>query len=101
MRCPVCKAENTRGPQCRRCKVDLSLLFALEGQRARALGEARLALSEGRWRQARAAAARADGLRRDDESLRLLAVAALLGRDFEEAWRCYRAVRAASGGAEG
>lgn len=33
MRCPVCRAENDRGPNCRRCRADLSLLFALEKQR--------------------------------------------------------------------
>ena len=31
IRCPVCKAENSQGPTCRRCKADLSLLFRLEG----------------------------------------------------------------------
>ena len=35
LRCPVCKAENAQGPNCRRCKADLSLLFALEDRRAR------------------------------------------------------------------
>jgi hypothetical protein len=94
MRCPVCKAENSQGPACRRCKADLSLLFALEEQRGRALQSARQELVAGRWAQAHAQAARADRLRSDDESRRLLAVAALLDRDFHEAWRCYRAVRA-------
>ena len=40
MHCPVCKADNSQGPQCRRCKADLSLLFALEEQRRRTLAEA-------------------------------------------------------------
>jgi hypothetical protein len=97
----VCKADNTQGLTCRRCKADLSLLFALEEQRGLALGAARQELAAGRWPEAHAQARRADGLRSDEESLRLLAVAALLDRDFHEAWRCYRAVRGnGSGNAE-
>jgi hypothetical protein len=95
MRCPVCKAENSQGPACRRCKADLSLLFALEGRRGRTLAEARAALAEGRWPEAHARAELADHLRSDEESLRLLAVAALLDRDFHQAWRCYRAAKGA------
>jgi hypothetical protein len=93
MRCPVCKAENHQGPQCRRCKADLALLFALEGQRGRELGAARRSLSEGRWSRAEAHAAEANWLRRDEESLRLLAVARLFRRDYAGAWRCYRELR--------
>jgi hypothetical protein len=92
MRCPVCKAENGQGPSCRRCKADLGLLFALEGQRARTLGEARDALARGWWRHAHECAARAHALRCDEESARLFAVAALLDGDFYEAWRRYRAL---------
>ena len=53
MRCPVCKAENAQGPACRRCKADLSLLFALEERRAWALAEARRLLAAGRVDEAR------------------------------------------------
>src|SRR5438093_11568024 len=63
LRCPVCRAENTQGPSCRRCKADLSLLFALEEQRRQALGTARDAAARGAWRDFLAAAARADELR--------------------------------------
>jgi hypothetical protein len=98
MRCPVCKAENNQGPQCRRCRADLTLLFALEGGRARALSSARQHLAEGRPAQAHAEAGRADRLRRDGESLRLLAVSALLDRDFRTAWRCYRLLQGAGEG---
>jgi hypothetical protein len=97
MRCPVCKADNAAGPTCRRCKADLSLLFALEEQRTAALAGARRGLAEGRPSEAHAQAARADGLRRDEESLRLLAVTALLVRDFPQAWRCYAALRGEPG----
>ena len=37
MKCPVCRAENDQGPQCRRCKADLALLFTLADQRRSAL----------------------------------------------------------------
>ena len=89
-RCPVCKAENPQGPLCRRCKADLTLLFALEEQREGALARARRHLTAGRWHEAAREARRGDGLRRDEGSLRLLAVAALLCRDFARAWECYR-----------
>jgi hypothetical protein len=97
LRCPVCKAENTAGPACRRCKADLSLLFAVEEQRAWALAEARRCLFARRWRAARAHAQAAHELRRDDESGKLVAVTALLCRDFDAAWRAYREVRASGG----
>ena len=96
MRCPVCKAENAQGPQCRRCKADLSLLFALEEQRARTLAEARRLLAAGRADEADAAAAEADWLRSDEESRRLLAVTRLMRRDFAGAWALYRTASAAS-----
>ena len=35
MNCPVCRATNDQGAQCRRCKADLGLLFRLEAQRKR------------------------------------------------------------------
>ena len=85
LRCPVCKAENGQGPLCRRCKADLSLLFAVEDQRRDALEAARAAAAAGRWEEFRAAAAKADWLRSDDESRQLLAVGCLLLRDFEAA----------------
>ena len=85
LRCPVCKADNTQGPLCRRCKADLSLLFALEEQRRQALADARRAAAAGDWDSLLRWAERADTLRRDDESKRLLAVAHLLHRHFAEA----------------
>ena len=85
LRCPVCKADNTQGPLCRRCKADLSLLFILEEQRRQALADARRAAAAGDWHSFRRWAERADALRRDDESRRLLAAAHLLHGDFAEA----------------
>jgi hypothetical protein len=92
MRCPVCKADNAQGPQCRRCKADLTLLFTLEEQRERVLGEARRSLRRGEWREALRHAETADWLRRGDDSCRLRAAAHLLGREFAAAWQCYRAL---------
>lgn len=96
LRCPVCKAENSTPPACRRCKADLALLFAVEADRERCLYAARVALREGRWVEAQWQAARADGLRHDAEAARLRAVAALLGGDPAEAWRQYQRAAAAA-----
>ncbi len=89
LRCPVCKAENAQGPACRRCKADLSMLFALQRKRDRALDDARTALAEGRWSEARVLARAADHLRHDDESKEMLALTALLCGDFHEARRLH------------
>lgn len=98
MRCPVCKAENSQGPQCRRCKADLSLLFALEEQRQRTLAEARRCLQRGDWQAAVEHAETAHWLRGDEESQRTRAAARLLARDFAGAWRSYQSLRAARQG---
>jgi hypothetical protein len=97
MRCPVCKADNSQGPHCRRCKADLSLLFALEEQRRRTLAEARNCLRRGEWQAAVEYAETANWLRGDEESRRLMAVAHLFSGDFAGAWRCYQNWRAARG----
>jgi hypothetical protein len=93
MRCPVCKADNSQGPQCRRCKADLALLFALEDQRRRTLAEARHCLRRGEWQSAGEHAETASWLRDDEESRRLMAAAHLLDRDFAAAWRSYQSWR--------
>ncbi|HTU89149.1 MAG TPA: hypothetical protein VMF69_03535 [Gemmataceae bacterium] len=98
MRCPVCKADNLQGPQCRRCKADLSLLFALEEQRRRTLAEARRNLRRGEWQAAAKYAETANWLRSDENARQLTALAHLLGRDFAAAWRCYLNWRAAREG---
>ena len=87
IRCPVCRAENATGPACRRCKADLSLVFALEEQREHAMSEARSALAAGRYDEAQRAALWAEHARRDEASRRLLALTALLRRDHVLAWR--------------
>lgn len=98
MRCPVCKADNPQGPTCRRCKADLSPLYALEEQRRRTLAKARRCLRRGDWQAAVEHAESADWLRGDEESQRLLATAHLFGRNFTGAWQCYRNWRAARQG---
>lgn len=90
MRCPVCKADNPQGSECRRCKADLSLLFALEDQRGQMLAEARYCLRRGEWRAALEQAEAAIWLRNDEKAQQLLAVARLLGKDFAGAWQCYQ-----------
>ena len=90
MRCPVCKAENDAGSQCRRCRADLALLFALAEQRRWALAEAYRAAACGRWRRALTLAEGADALHSDEESRRLVAVGRLMERDFAGAWEYYR-----------
>lgn len=96
MQCPVCKAENTQGPLCRRCKADLALLWALEDQRRAALTETKQCLVAGRWTEAIEHAEACDWMRSDPESRRLIAVAHLLHRDFCRAWQCYQRVQPAS-----
>lgn len=89
MQCPVCRAQNEQGPNCRRCRADLSLLFALEEQRSRALAVAYWHAARGHWPRALAIADGVQVLRQDDDGRRLLALGYLLQRDFARAWQCY------------
>ncbi|MCI0463107.1 MAG: hypothetical protein L0Z62_39675 [Gemmataceae bacterium] len=89
MRCPVCRAENAQGPQCRRCRADLSLLFDLEDQRDRLLHGARAFAREGDAEAALRLASRAHELRQGEDSARLLAVTRLLQGDFAGALEAY------------
>jgi hypothetical protein len=89
MRCPVCRADNDRGPTCRRCRADLSLLFDLEARRGRAVERAREALARGDAGEALALLDEAEALRRGGDLRPLRAVAYLLGRDFARAWQTY------------
>src|SRR5260370_1067423 len=95
MRCPVCRAENTSGPQCRRCRADLSLLFALEERRARLLAAAQTAVQRGDADETVRLASAAERLRRGDDARRLVALGHLLDGDFAGAWRSYAAGAAA------
>jgi hypothetical protein len=88
--CPVCRATNSQGPPCRRCRADLNLLFTLEAQRDRLLAAARDSLRHGQPQHALALLDSVDQLRRADDVRRLGAVCRLLLRDFAGAWREYR-----------
>lgn len=90
LRCPVCRAGDNSGPQCRRCKADLSLLVRLEEDRDKALQAAATCLGRGEADACLHQARRADQLRSDEQSQRLLALAHLLRRDFAAAWAAYR-----------
>ena len=58
--CPCCKASNDTGPACRRCKADLSLLFAVESERVSLVAAARTLAAEYRHSESLAALERAD-----------------------------------------
>lgn len=90
MRCPVCRADNTQPPHCRRCRADLTLLFALEEERQHAMTTARACLARGQLPRALDLARGAAALRRGDDTERLLAVIHLMRHDFHEAWRFYQ-----------
>jgi len=87
--CPCCKANNDAGPSCRRCKADLSLLFAVEADRTAALAEARRLAAVGRFGESLAALDRAAQLRHTPDVPRLRAAVLLLARDFPAALRAY------------
>ncbi len=89
--CPVCRAGNDKGPACRRCKADLSLLFQLRGQRERALAAAYREAARGRWGRALDVALGAEALRGGEDVRRLLALGCLMRRDFARAWGWYAA----------
>jgi hypothetical protein len=89
MRCPVCRADDNHTEQCRRCKADLTLLVRLERQRAACLASAERHAGRGEAQACLADAQSAHALRGDSESLRLIALAALLKRDFAAAWQTY------------
>lgn len=91
LRCPVCKADNPAGPNCRRCKADLRMLFALERRRAELLARSRRAFDAGSPDEALQLAADADDLRRGEDTRRWRAALNLLAGQFGEAWRLYRA----------
>jgi len=90
MRCPVCKAMVEQGPQCRRCRADLSLLFAVERQAQEAREEAVHLARNGREEEALHLAVRAAALHSTEETQRLLAVLHLRRREFAAAWVAYQ-----------
>ena len=92
IRCPVCKADNATGPDCRRCKADLEMLVALDQQRELLLARSRNAFGADDIAGALDAALAADALRRGEDTQRWLAALQLLTKNFGEAWRLYQAM---------
>jgi len=90
VRCPACRAENSEGPTCRRCKADLSLLFALEQQRACLLAEADRSFAQRDWAAVERSAAGAAEIRAGGDCSRYLAMAYLVNGKFEQALAAYR-----------
>lgn len=89
--CPCCKAANTAGPACRRCKADLTLLFAVAAEHEALVAAASAELAAGDGPGAAELLDRALELRRTPEAVRLRAAAALVGRDFPAAAAWYSA----------
>ncbi len=90
--CPCCKAANTAGPACRRCKADLTLLFAVAAEHEALVAAASAQLNEGDGPAAAELLDRALDLRRTPDAVRLRAAAALASRDFAAAAAWYSAV---------
>ncbi len=88
-KCPTCKAKYTGNPVCRRCGTDLGALADVERRAAMHLLEARIAYLEKDYSAMLFHARRSVSLRRTAESLKVLACAALLNREFGEARRIY------------
>ena len=82
MNCPVCKAENAAGPNCRRCKADLSLLIAVEERRTFHLAEAGQATRDGRLDDALESLRQAAALRSGPDIRRFRACLSLLAGDY-------------------
>jgi tetratricopeptide (TPR) repeat protein len=92
MRCPACRADNDDKPFCRRCKADLSLLWAVEERRGEFLRAARLCLRLGQFDKALDHLGQVQELRRDADADQLAAIAHLLAGNFSEALRLHQAV---------
>jgi hypothetical protein len=85
IRCPACKADNATPPTCRRCKADLSLMWALEQQRTAHLIEAREAVADQRFDDALEELDAAETLRAGPDVRRYRACVHLLAGNFAEA----------------
>lgn len=87
--CPCCKALNDKPPTCRRCKADLSLLFAIDGERNSLLDAARTFATESRYSESLAALEKAAQLRQGNDVSQARAAVLLLARNFPAALRAY------------
>lgn len=90
LQCPVCRAANSSGSACRRCKADLSLLVDLESNRSRHMAVARYALDGERFDEALDELVRVAALRDGSDAQRLRACTFLLATDFSSALAEYQ-----------
>lgn len=92
-KCPTCRAKYAGNPICRRCGTDLGKLVDIEKRAGAHLLEARIAYLQQDYTSMLRHARRSVSLRRGDEALKVLACAALLNREFEEARSVYKLLR--------
>lgn len=92
--CPVCRAENTSGPGCRRCRADLTLIFDLQLHHDELLTRAKQFAAAGNWPEVVAIAEQAVNLRKDSASLQVAAIGWLMLGDYPRAWKCYQGLQA-------
>lgn len=87
--CPCCRASNDVGPTCRRCKADLSLLFAIANRRGFLLSEARKLVADGKPTAALRSLKEAATLRAGDDIQQLTAAVQLLAGEYATALATY------------
>jgi hypothetical protein len=85
----VLQGEQRRRPACRRCKADLSLLFAADADAAALLARARDALAAGAFADADRLTQESAAVRRTPDALRVRACARLLAGRFADALAAY------------
>ena len=86
LRCPVCRADNTTGPACRRCKADLSLLIAVEERRGFLLARAQVAIRDSQLDEALELLGQATELRDGPDTHRLRACVFVMAGDHAAAF---------------
>lgn len=87
--CPACRADNAQGPNCRRCKADLSMLFSLQHEHESHLAAAVSAIRVGAPDPAIVHLDQAEKIRRNLHIPQLRAVAELLRGRFAVAFGLY------------
>jgi hypothetical protein len=92
LNCPVCRAENTTGPACRRCRADLSLIMAVEARRDHHIATARSAMRDGRFDDALDELSKAEELHSAGDIRQMRACVYLLAGDFPAALAEHAAV---------
>ena len=93
MLCPACRADNEQKPACRRCRADLSLLWAIEEERDGLMQSARACLRRGQTDLALEHLRRARQLLRGTDVEQLESVAHLLACNFSAALRHHQESR--------